>query len=180
MALGAEAPVSFPHQFPCSLARVCREKKQNPRARFRSLTSDYCCAAKIILIIKNHLRESALLAFAYMRLRVLLSSQTACLPPPPRPRLPPVKFIIIFYSENHFLPGASGAFLRELYEKYPFFGSALLARILPAAMNADAATATAYYFLPHPLIKPLVIYKQAADMAQGRSDLSAVIKAFWH
>jgi hypothetical protein len=46
-------------------------------------------------------------------------------------------------------------------------------------MNADAA-ATAYYFLPHPLIKPLVIYKQAADMAQGRSDLSAVIKAFWH
>jgi hypothetical protein len=50
-----------------------------------------------------------------MRLRVLLSWQTACLPPPPR--LPPVKFIIIFYSENHFLPGASGAFLRELYMK---------------------------------------------------------------
>jgi hypothetical protein len=48
---------------------------------------------------------------------------------------------------------------------------------LPGNMRAMNA---AYYFLPHPLIKPLVIYKQAPDMVQGRSDLSAVIKAFWH
>lgn len=80
VALAAEASLSFPHQFPCSLARVCREKSKN-RAPASVHSQNWLLRRKNNSNYQKSFARECFACFrAYMRLRVLLSLQT----PPPR------------------------------------------------------------------------------------------------